>query len=109
MVPFSYELKADESNFDEWNASSLMYVARSFDTIIINVYDRHTAQIARRLKNSGKKVIVLSIMSPVWVLEDFDFADTVLCGYSYSTYSFDALFGALNGEFEIQGKIPLDY
>ena len=56
----------------------------------------------------GKKVIVLSIMSPVYVLNDFDWADTILCGYSYSSFSFAALFGALNGEFVPEGIIPLN-
>ena len=55
-----------------------------------------------------KKVIILSIMSPVHILKDFEWADTILCGYSYSNYSFAALFGALNGEFIPKGKIPLD-
>ncbi len=105
---FSYELASDGSNRDEWDAVNLTSVARNFDTIIINVYDKHTAQIAKRLRYLNKKVIILSIMSPVLILDDFDWADTILCGYSYSSYSFAALFGALNGEFEANGKIPLD-
>ncbi|MBO4404023.1 MAG: glycoside hydrolase family 3 protein [Treponema sp.] len=105
---FSYTLKDDESNFDNWNAVGLEWTAKKYDTIIILVYDRHTADIARRLKNSGKQIIILSIMSPVFVLDSFDFADTILCGYSYSDYSFAALFGALNGEFTVRGTIPLD-
>ncbi len=104
---FSYELRRDESNFDEWNAARLTQVADGYDTIIITVYDRHTANIAKRLRYMDKDVIVLSIMSPVHVLNDFDWADTILCGYSYSSYSFAALFGALNGEFKPKGKIPL--
>jgi beta-N-acetylhexosaminidase len=104
---FSYELKNDESNFDSWNAASLTSVADGYDTIIICVYDRHTANIAKRLRYMDKKVIVFSIMSPVYVLNDFDWADTILCGYSYSSYSFAALFGALNGEFTPNGKVPL--
>jgi beta-N-acetylhexosaminidase len=76
-------------------------------TIIINVFNEHTANIARRLRYMGKKVIILSIMSPVPVL-DFDWADTILCGYSYSDFSFQALFAALNGEIECEGTIPLD-
>ncbi len=105
---FSYELKSDESNFDVWNASSLVSTAWSYDTIIITVWDKHSLQIARRLRNMDKKVIIFSLMSPVFVLSDCDFADTILCGYSYSDYSFKALFGALNGEFEVQGKLPLE-
>lgn len=105
---YSYELNRDESNFDEWNAANLTSVARNFDTIIINVYDRHTANIAQRLKYMNKNVIILSIMSPVYILNDFDWADTILCGYSYSSYSFAALFAALNGEIQANGKIPLN-
>ncbi len=104
---FSYELAADQSNYDEWNASSLVSVAAGYDTIIINVFNEHSANIARRLRYMGKKVIILSIMSPVPVL-DFDWADTILCGYSYSDFSFQALFAALNGEIECEGTIPLD-
>ena len=56
-----------------------------------------------------KRVVILSIMSPVFVLDDFDWADTILCGYSYSGYSFAALFGALSGEFIPQGIVPLKH
>ncbi|HBG66884.1 MAG TPA: glycosyl hydrolase family 3 [Treponema sp.] len=104
---YSYELRSDNSNYDEWNAASIVSVAQTFDTIITCVYDRHTANITQRLRRLGKKVIVLSIMSPVPVLEGFDWVDTILCGYSYSSYSFSALFGALNGEFVPQGEVPL--
>lgn len=104
---FSYELKGDNSNFDSWNAAQLTSAADAYDTIIICVYDRHTANIAKRLRYMEKRVIILSILSPVHVLSDFEWADTVLCGYSYSSYSFAALFGALNGEFVPQGTVPL--
>ncbi len=105
---FSYELKSDNSNFSNWNAETLTSVADGYDTIIICVYDKHTANIAKRLRFMDKKVIVFSILSPVHILSDFEWADTVLCGYSYSSYSFAALFAALNGEFTPQGNIPLD-
>jgi len=105
---YSYELKGDNSNYDEWNAANIVNVAQAYDTIITCVYDRHTAAITQRLRRLGKKVIVLSIMSPVPVLEGFDWVDTILCGYSYSSYSFSALFGALNGEFTPKGVVPLE-
>ncbi len=104
---YSYELAADRSNWDEWNASSLVSVARNFDTIIINVWDEHTANFCRRLRGLGKKVIILSIMSPVYVMEDFDWVDAIICGYSYSDYSFKALFAVLSGEIQAEGKLPL--
>ncbi len=106
---YSYELKNDNSNYDDWNAADFVKVAANFDTIIVNVYDSHTAKICSRLKNLGKKVIILSILSPVHVLKGFDWVDTIICGYSYSDYSFQALFAALNGEISPKGQLPLDY
>ena len=104
----SYDLRSDESNFSEWDATGLVSAARSYDTIVISVYDWHTANIAKRLQNLGKKVIIFSVLSPVFVLDGFEWADTIICGYSYSDYSFKAMWGVLNGEFEAEGKIPLD-
>ncbi len=104
---YSYELASNRSNEDEWNAVNLVSAAQKYDTIICCVFNAHSARIANRLKNLGKKVIILSIMSPVPELDN-DWADIILCGYSYSSYTFAALFGALNGEYEPQGKIPLE-
>ncbi|MBR1911360.1 MAG: glycoside hydrolase family 3 protein [Treponema sp.] len=103
----STELKNDESNFDEWNAAGIVNVAASYDTIVFCVHDRHTASILQRLKGLGKKIVVLSIMSPVPILERFDWVDSILCGYSYSDYTFNALFAALNGEIKPKGMLPL--
>ncbi len=103
----SSELKNDESNYNEWNAPNILSVAASYDTIIFCVFDRHSANILQRLRGLGKKVIVLSIMSPVPVLEKFDWVDSILCGYSYSDYTFNALFAALNGEINPKGIVPL--
>ncbi|MCR5761875.1 MAG: glycoside hydrolase family 3 protein [Treponema sp.] len=103
----SSELKSDSSNYNEWNAPNIVNVASAYDTIIFCVYDRHSASILQRLKGLGKKVVVLSIMSPVPVLERFDWVNSILCGYSYSDYTFNALFAALNGEINPKGLVPL--
>ena len=50
----------------------------------------------------------MSVLTPVPVLTGFDFADTILFGYSYSPYTFKALFGVLAGDFEPEGKLPLN-
>ncbi|MBQ1833824.1 MAG: glycoside hydrolase family 3 protein [Treponema sp.] len=105
---FSYELSYDESNIDSWDAQNLVYIARGYDTIIITVYDWHTANIAKRLRALNKKVIIFSVLSPVFVLDGFEWVDSIICGYSYSSYSFSAMWGVLNGEFEATGTIPLD-
>lgn len=81
--------------------------ASSYDVIVFCVYDRQSANILKRLRGIGKKVVVLSIMSPVPVLSGFDWVDSILCGYSYSEYTFNALFAALNGEIKPKGTVPL--
>ena len=93
-------------NQADWMSNNIEVTARNFDTIIICVANERSAMIANRLRYLGKKVVVMSVLSPVPVL-DFSWADTILLGYSYSPYTFKALFGALNGEFVPQGKLPL--
>ena len=104
---YSYELADDQSNYSDWNAEGIESVARRYDTIIVTVYDWHTANIARRLQYLNKRVIIFSILSPVYVLDGFEWADTILFGYSYSSFSFAALWGALHGEFTPAGIVPL--
>ncbi len=90
----------------DWMGNNLVALARSYDTIIICVADNASAQIARRLAPLGKKVIIISVLTPVPVL-DFSWADTILLGYSYSPFTFKAIFGALNGEYTPQGILPI--
>ena len=104
---FSYELSYDESNMESWDAQRLVSIARGYDTVIITVYDWHTANIAKRLRALNKKVIIFSVLSPVFVLDGFEWVDSIICGYSYSSYSFSAMWAVLNGEIEARGTIPL--
>lgn len=92
----------------DWNGNQIEAMAKNYDTIIFYVPDKEGAQIARRLSNSMKKIIILSGLSPVPVLTGFDFADTILVGYSDSDFTFKALFAALAGEFEPEGEMPLN-
>ena len=101
---FSYDLSDDEGS---WDVQNLVAVARNYDTIVIAVYDWASANLAQRLRSLNKKVIIFSVLSPVYVLNGFDWVDSIICGYSYSSYSFSAMWGVLNGEIEAQGKIPL--
>lgn len=53
------------------------------------------------------KVVVVSVLAPVPAMDLARWADTVLMAYSYSPYSFNAVFGALAGEFPVRGVFPL--
>lgn len=103
---FNYAMGPNET---QWAADNIPQTANGYDTIIICVADKNSAAAARSLKplaKAGKKVVVFAIMSPVLV-EDFDWADTVLLGYSYSPYALEALVGAAAGEFEAPGVEPI--
>lgn len=99
---FSYELGPNETL---WVTENLPGVVKKYDTVIVCVSSERSALIAKSLKGSGKKVVVLSIMTPT-NSDELMWASDVLAGYSYSDYTFDALFGALCGEFESRGKKP---
>ena len=92
----------------DWNGNQLEAMAGGYDTIIFYVPNEEGAQVAKRLKNCGKRVVILSALAPIPVMSGFDFADTILLGYSYSNFTYQALFAALAGEFEPEGKLPLN-
>ncbi|WP_147634311.1 glycoside hydrolase family 3 protein [Treponema pectinovorum] len=100
---YDYEMGPNQA---EWMKKNIESTARNFDIIIICVANERSAMIASSLERTSKKVIIMSVLSPVGVL-GFNWADSILLGYSYSPYTFKALFAALNGEFEPTGKLPL--
>ena len=99
---YSYELGPNET---EWMSENITKTAAAYDTIVICVSNARSADIANALKGSGKRVAVLSIMSPVNA-ESLEWADEIIFGYSYSPYTFAAMFGALCGEYKASGTKP---
>lgn len=100
---YDYEMGPNQA---DWMSNNIQTTARGFDTIIICVANERSAMIARRLERTGKRVIVMSVLAPIPVLT-FNWADTILLGYSYSPYTFKALFAALDGDFVPKGVLPL--
>ena len=100
---YDYEMGPNQA---DWMSNNIQTTARGFDTIIICVANERSAMIARRLERTGKRVIVMSVLAPIPVLT-FNWADTILLGYSYSPYTFKALFAALDGDFAPKGVLPL--
>ena len=86
-------------------SENITKTAAAYDTIVICVSNARSADIANALKGSGKRVAVLSIMSPVNA-ESLEWADEIIFGYSYSPYTFAAMFGALCGEYKASGTKP---
>ena len=100
---YDYEMGPNQA---DWMSNNIESTARAFDTIIICVANERSAMIARRLERTGKRVIIMSVLAPIPVLT-FNWADTILLGYSYSPYTFKALFAALDGDFVPKGVLPL--
>ncbi|MDR1748668.1 MAG: glycoside hydrolase family 3 protein [Spirochaetaceae bacterium] len=103
MVRLSYQPRQGEADYA---VRTITERARSCDTIIFCVTNRESLAILNRLRNLNKKVIVISVLSPVFIL-NLEWPDTIIAAYSYSPFSFQAAFGAIAGDFYPQGIFPL--
>ena len=103
---FNYAMGPNET---QWAAENILSTAQGYDTIIMCVADQNSAAVAKSLSAIAgrKRVVIFAIMSPVLV-KDFEWADTILLGYSYSPYALEALVGAAAGEFVPPGTEPIN-
>lgn len=79
------------------------------DTVIFCLANDSSLQLLQRLYKAypKKRYIIFSCLSPV-LLSDIPEIPTAIALYSYAPASFTAGFGALLGDFEPQGHLPLD-
>jgi beta-N-acetylhexosaminidase len=101
---FNYNMGPNET---AWMSNYLVSLAPKYSVVVICVADAASARVAESLKNRGIPVVVISVLAPVPAMDLAKWADTVLMAYSYSPYSFNAVFGALAGEFTVRGVFPL--
>jgi beta-N-acetylhexosaminidase len=83
--------------------------ARPADTIIFCLPDDEGLSVLRSLRGLrglGKRVIVFSVLSPVY-LDQVPWIDGAIAVYSYAPESFVAGFSAMLGRIPAQGKFPL--
>ncbi|UTC67068.1 MULTISPECIES: glycoside hydrolase family 3 protein [unclassified Treponema] len=87
---------------------SARHHARRFDTIIFCLSDKYSLGVLKKIMESypQKKYIVISILSPAFLAKVPD-VQTAIAIYSYSPASFTAAFGALCGDFNPNGKLPI--
>lgn len=71
----------------------------------VGIDPRHTALI-KKMKESGRPVVVVSFGSP-YFLRDFPEVDAYLCFYRNQPQAQAAAAGALFGEFDVTGKLPV--
>mgnify|MGYP003328177446 CR=1 FL=1 len=71
-----------------------------------DVVHARVSEISQYFKNSKKRVIILSTMSPE-LTNTLSWCDSILLGYSWRCeYSLKAMLGAVNGEFVPEGVKP---
>lgn len=103
---FNHDMGPNEC---QWVIDNIGKTISGYDTVVMCVENERSLKIAesiRRFKNQGKKIIIFSLLSPMHAM-NLTWADAVLFGYSYSPYTFQALFAALAGDFKMQGELPL--
>ncbi|HPY53345.1 MAG TPA: glycoside hydrolase family 3 protein [Treponemataceae bacterium] len=104
-------------NETAYTIEKLGNLAKDADSILLTVANERDAEVARALaklfseKNKAsveaqKKLIVISLLSPTpaLYLENAN----VIFAYSYSPYSFEAVFSTLEGQFSPKGILPFN-
>ena len=103
QVYFNYETGPNET---QWVIDQLPDISANYNTIIICVSSENHVKIANYFKDKGKKVVILSTMSPE-LTKQLSWCDTILLGYSWRCeYSLKAMLAALNGEYVPDGVKP---
>lgn len=85
----------------------LKWKASYYDTVIIFITNQAGKEVAKALSEVDARIVIVSGLAPTFVMNDFDWADSILMCYSYSLYSIRAIFSALAGDFSPQGVFPL--
>ena len=86
----------------------LANLARSADTIIFCLADAADLPFLNSLRSLGKRVIIFSVLSPVYI-EEASWADGAIAVYSYAPESFIAGFSAILGRIPANGRIPFPF
>jgi len=81
--------------------------ARNADTIIFCLSDAADLRMLRSIEKYNKKVIVLSVLSPVHI-ESVPWVTGAVAVYSYAPESFAAGFSAILGRIPAHGSLPYD-
>jgi beta-N-acetylhexosaminidase len=90
-----------------FNIGELLNYARAADTVIFCLSDTEGLNILRRLEPLNKRIIVLSVLNPVY-LENIPWIDGAVAVYSDSFESLAAGFSAIVGRIPAEGRLPYE-
>ena len=86
----------------------LKSMADDYDTIVFCLANPNSEQVLKELKNTKAKVIVLSVLTPIY-LKEMDWVKNAVAVYGTSRESLMAGFAALSGRISPSGILPLDF
>ncbi|MFW5642469.1 MAG: glycoside hydrolase family 3 protein [Alkalispirochaeta sp.] len=78
----------------------------SYDTIIFLLSDPNSAQVLETIRETDKRVIVYSILTPVY-LADLPWVRTAIAVYGWGRESFETGFAAIRGDYLPSGTLPV--
>jgi len=87
--------------------SEIIAYARNADTVIFCLSEASDLRVLRSLERLNKKVIVLSVLSPVHI-ESVPWVSGAVAVYSYAPESFASGFSAIIGRIPAQGSLPYE-
>lgn len=108
-LPGAATYRFQNTNFYQSSAvdrSTAASLAPNFDTIIFLLADPNSAQILRGLQQHADRIIVYSILTPVY-LRDIPWIHSAIAVYGWGVESFRAGFAVLRGQIEAQGMLPV--
>ncbi|MBN2875193.1 MAG: glycoside hydrolase family 3 protein [Spirochaetales bacterium] len=103
MYRFSY-LPAERA--DQAELAAFKAQLAGVDTVVVCVANQAGAAFAEVARGAGKRLYVVSALSPAYSLAFSDVA-TVVAVYSYARESFRAAFAVLAGDVEAPGRLPI--
>jgi len=90
------------------NPADIVSYARNVDTVVFCLADNTDLRVLRNLRNSGKQVVVLSVLSPAHI-ESVPWVTGAVAVYSYAPESFASGFSAIIGRIPAQGILPYEW
>ena len=82
--------------------------AAAYDTVIFCIANYNSLDVLKDLKNIARRVIVISSLSPVYLM-DVPWVETAVAVYGTSHDSFRAGFGVLAGDYVATGVLPIRF
>ena len=91
---------------------ALKWKIPAYDTVIFCLANPNSSQVLQQLKDtfesSGTRLIVLSVLTPVY-LREFPWVRSAVAVYGLAPASFQAGFAVISGDYNPRGSIPLRF